>query len=841
PTGRTVASEHVDFDWTIDFAKQAISGSVTHLLRLKKDDVKEVIFDTVALDVTKVIVEDRPGNDSSSVKITYAAKVASVLPVLLSAIRVSPPSDGPAHGGKEIGKDVVTYEYKQPVPIPTYLVAIAVGNFRYRALPKVEGKEWSTGVWAEPELIDAAYWEFSEATGKFLATAETILPPYRFGVYDLLVLRRSPLLVGDRTLVDVVVHELTHSWFGNGVTQANSTHFWLNEGWTVYMERLMLQLLYTPAARGFDAVALEVTKVIIEDRPGNVGDQICVQIFYSTTKDCTAVQWLDKGQTQGKTFPFMFSQAQPIYARSLAPLRDWSSVKITYNAKVACVLPVLLSAIRVSPPSDGPAHDGKEIGKDVVTYEYKQPVPIPPYLIAIAIGNFRYRALPKVEGKEWSTGIWAEPELIDAAYWEFSEDTGRFLATAEKILRPYRFGVYDLLVLPPSFPYGGMENACLTSLTPTLLTGDAHLQANSTHFWLNEGWTTYIERLLLQLLHTPADRGFSFLIGYKSLQDTLKQQANSTHFWLNEGWTVYMERLMLQLLYTPAARGFSFLIGFKALQDSLKGYVDRPRYQRLVIDFEPGEDPDDAYSRVPYEKGANFLLRLERMLGGLDVFLPYVYDYSITTEQWKAHLYAYFEKHGGEEKVKALDSVKWNEWLYGEGLKLPVEMVYDTALAREAFSLAEKWDASRSEADSYAALPTSHIKHLGEVYSFLSTPNAELRWRFYEVALLDPASPAAKEFAPEAARWVTGTDGSGILRGRMKFCRPTFRAIARVDRTLAVEVFGANREAFHPIVRRLIEKPLHLEKDLLGGVPCTRQSDNHIEAVTELEVYSSTA
>ncbi|RPD67904.1 zincin, partial [Lentinus tigrinus ALCF2SS1-7] len=213
-------------------------------------------------------------------------------------------------------------------------------------------------------------------------------------------------------------------------------------------------------------------------------------------------------QTQGKTFPFMLSQAQPIYARSMAPLQDSSPVKITYNARVACVLLVLLSAIRVSPPSDGPAHDGKEIGKDVVTYEYKQ-LMVP-----------------------------------------------RFLNTAEKILPPYRFGVYDL-VLPPSFPYGGMENACLKSLTPTLFTGDAHLyvgypfsvdvvfgngvtQANSTHFWLNEGWTTYIERLLLQLLHTPADGGSSFLIGYKSLQDTLKQ------------------------------------------------YEENPKYQRLVIDFETG-------------------------------------------------------------------------------------------------------------------------------------------------------------------------------------------------------------------------------------------------------------
>ncbi|KAI0735797.1 peptidase family M1-domain-containing protein [Earliella scabrosa] len=626
-----VASEHVDFDWTVDFAQQTISGSATHLVRVKKDDVREVVFDTVALNVTKVIIEDRPGNFEL----------------------------GPNHD-----------------------------------------------VMGTPLRI--------------------LLPPSR-----------------------------------------------------------------------------------------KVGDTLRVQIFYSTTKHCTAVQWLDKEQTQGKTFPFMFSQCQPIYARSMAPLQDSSSVKITYTAKVASVLPALLSAIRVSPPSNGPAHDGKEIGKDVVTYEYKQPVPIPPYLIAIAVGNFRYRGFPQVEGKDWSIGIWAEPELIEAAYWEFSEDVGRFLVTAEKILPPYRFGVFDVLILPPSFPYGGMENSCLTFLTPTLLVGDRTLVDvvvhEMTHSWFGNGVT----------------------------------QANSTHFWLNEGWTTYIERLLLQLLHTPADRGFSFLIGSKALTDALKQYSSKPKYQRLVIDFEPGEDPDDAYSTIPYEKGANFLLHLERMLGGLDVFLPYIHDYvqtfmgkSITTEQWKNHLYNYFREHGGEEKIKALDSVKWNEWLYGEGLKLPVEMVYDTALAREAFALAEQWDASRSEPDvsklpfkesdlasfnanqkivflerlqSYAPLPASHIQHLGALYAFLSTPNAELRWRFYEVALLDPSAPAARTvWAPAAAKWVTGTDGTGILRGRMKFCRPTFRAVARADKALAVDVFQSNKLSFHPIARRLIEKDLGL-------------------------------
>ncbi|KZP30333.1 hypothetical protein FIBSPDRAFT_850643 [Athelia psychrophila] len=542
------------------------------------------------------------------------------------------------------------------------------------------------------------------------------------------------------------------------------------------------------------------------------GSTVTVKVTYKTTAASTALQWLEKEQTQGKTFPYLFSQCQPIYARSLTPCQDTPSVKIKYSANVTSVLPVLLSAIRQFPPSEGPPHDGKEIGKAAITYVYDQPVPIPSYLIAIACGNVRYRAFPKVEGKTWTCGIWAEPEMIDACYWEFSEDTGRFLAAEEEVVVPYKFGVYDLLVLPPSFPYGGMENACCTFLTPTLLAGDRSLVDvvvhELTHSWFGNGVT----------------------------------HAEATHFWLNEGWTTYIERLLQEKLHTPAHRGFSYVIGSKALYDALNDYTDRPKYQRLVIDFEHGEDPDDAYSSIAYEKGANFILHLEQVVGGLDVFLPYVKDYvntfigkSITTWQWKSHLYEYFAKVG-DDKTKALDTVNWDAWLHGEGLELPVKMEYDLSLAETAYALAKRWDSSRgttiSQLDfnakdlenfdtnqiivflerlqSYASLPSDHIKLLGDVYQLSATPNAEIRLRFYEVALSDPNSAAAKTFAQEAAKWVVGADGTGIIKGRMKFCRPVFKAVFGIDPKLAVSAFSEHKNSFHPIARKLLEKDLGL-------------------------------
>ncbi|KAG8986317.1 hypothetical protein FRB90_004074, partial [Tulasnella sp. 427] len=460
-----------------------------------------------------------------------------------------------------------------------------------------------------------------------------------------------------------------------------------------------------------------------------------------------------------------------------------------------------------SPPSES-IHDGKKVGEEVVEYKYNQPIAIPSYLIAIASGDLVYKPFDSLPGKSWKTGCWAEPETIEASYWEFHKDTAHYVEVAEKLVTPYEFGVYDVLVLPPSFPYGGMENACLTFLTPTLLAGDRSLvdvvAHEASHSWFGNNVTT----------------------------------ADSGHFWLNEGFTTYLERILQGELHGSAEREFS----------RVASYEDERKYQRLVIPYTFGEDPDNAYSSIPYEKGSNFLLYLERQLGGLPVMLPYLKDYvntfrgqSIRTDEWKKHLFKYFSKNGGQEKLDILNKVDFDTWLHGEGLELPAVIEYDTSLAKKAYDLADAWNKSRSSSPSdlkfspsdlkdfssnqivvflealqslSPPLPGSHLQHMNDTYSsFNTTGNAEIRSRWYGLVLENPDKSFAKEFTEQAAKWIVGSEkGSTGLKGRMKFCRPGFRSIHKVESDLAVKYFEANKQYFHPIAAKLISKDLGLSK-----------------------------
>ncbi|KPV73418.1 uncharacterized protein RHOBADRAFT_55163 [Rhodotorula graminis WP1] len=534
------------------------------------------------------------------------------------------------------------------------------------------------------------------------------------------------------------------------------------------------------------------------DKPYNKGDKLELVIEYNTTDECTALGWLEAAQTDSGKYPFVYAQCQAIHARSLLPCFDTPAVKATYAATVHSTLPILLSALRISPPLDAPA---PPIDGTVYTTTWAQKNAIPSYLIGIVGGELVFRALGE------RTGVWAQPGVIERAHWEFKEDTERMVTTAEKLLGPYRWGRHDQVILPASFPFGGMEAVNCVLLNPALIVGDrsqvdvvAHELA---HFWHGN------------------------LVGC----------AEWSSFWLNEGWTVYSEALIARELHGKPTRDFEYLCERKGLLDDLKRYdVDgRRKAQRLQIPYEFGEDPDDFYSSVAYHKGANFLLHLERVVGGVDVFNPYHKDYistfagkAISTQEWEEHFWAYWGRY--PEKERALrEQVDFNAWLNGEGLDLPVKMEYDTSLADAAYSLSSRWAASRfsspdeltsrfgkedlehfsatqvvlfletlEEEDAFEREKGSHVvEGLEKAYAFEANKNPEIRLRWYILAL------KAGQYASSAASWLPQW-------GRMKYERPGYRALAKVDPELAKKTFLDNAFRLHPICRRMVAQDLGL-------------------------------
>jgi len=524
------------------------------------------------------------------------------------------------------------------------------------------------------------------------------------------------------------------------------------------------------------------------NQPQPAGVELELKIEYSTTEECTALGWLDKEQTASGNMPFVYSQCQAIHARSLLPCQDTPSVKATYDGRVQSKYPVLLSALRIQPAPHEPLLTDEGYDK---TYIYDQPTPIPSYLIAIAGGELEFASLGA------RTGVYAEPSLLEAAKWEFAE-LESFVAAAEKITgQPYVWRRYDVLVLPASFPYGGMENPTLTFLTPTLLTGD--------------------RTEVLTCAHEAAH----------SWSGNLVTNARWNDFWLNEGWTTYFERLICRELEGEPARAFEYIMGKSSLQSALEQYKDTPQYQRLHINYKRYGDPDDGFSTIPYEKGSTLLFYLEQVAGGFDVWQPYIQAYvkefkykSLTTDMWLEHLWAFWNKHNPEVAEKLKREVDFNAWLFGEGTALPVKMQFDTTLADAAYALAEQWNTARDSSkpsfspadiegfkstqvelfldilEGYEAFTPEMVEELNKQYKLEESNNAEIKVRWYAVAL------KAGQYAPEAARWVTTV-------GRMKFARPTYRAINKVDPALAKKTYKEQgRKFLHPIARKVVAKDL---------------------------------
>ncbi len=349
-----------------------------------------------------------------------------------------------------------------------------------------------------------------------------------------------------------------------------------------------------------------------------------VAITYETSPDAEALQWLGPEQTGGKKHPFLFTQSQAILARSWIPCQDSPGIKFTYDAEVT-VPRGLLALMSASNP---------QRANETGTYMFTMAQPVPSYLLALTVGDVAFRAISD------RSGVYAEPTLLDAAAWEFA-DMEKMIAAAEELYGPYRWDRYDLIVLPPSFPFGGMENPRLTFATPTVIAGDRSLTSLVAH----------------ELAH--------------SWSGNLVTNATWNDFWLNEGFTVYFETRIMEKLYGKDYAGMLASLNLQDLRAEIRSLHEQGRADdtRLLLDLK-GRNPDDGVTDIAYNKGYFFLRSIEEQ-HGREKFDRFLNDYfsayafkSMDTESFTEYITAYYRK---AFNIHLADSL-FDNWIYARDL-----------------------------------------------------------------------------------------------------------------------------------------------------------------------------
>ena len=491
-----------------------------------------------------------------------------------------------------------------------------------------------------------------------------------------------------------------------------------------------------------------------------------VSVAYHTKPESEALQWLAPEQTHDKKNPFLFSQSQAILARTWIPLQDCPAVRFTYDANIE-VPKNLMALMSAENPSSKNA-EGK--------YSFKQTKPIPSYLMALAVGDISFKNLGR------NSGVYAEPGMLEKSAWEMA-DLQSMIDSAENLYGKYAWGRYDVLVLPPSFPFGGMENPCLTFATPTIIAGDRSLVSLVAH----------------ELAH--------------SWSGNLVTNETWTDFWLNEGFTVYFEQRIMEKIYGADYAEMLAELGMGELQHTLQDLMkEAPDDTKLYLNLD-GRNPDDGVTDIAYEKGRFFLRSIEAVVGrkAWDEFLNGYFSKhafgTMNTQKFIAYLQA--ELLSKNEAWK--QAVNADEWIYKIGLPANCPKIESKELKRVS-AAAEAYGKSRSVSDiDTKGYTTHHWLHLlrnlknltlqdmaalDKAFKLTGTGNSEIACDWYRLA----AETGYETAYPEMRKFLCSV-------GRRKFLLPIYKTLLKTEkgRVFAADIFKQAEPGYHSVASGTIK------------------------------------